>query len=194
MFSHFNRLGDYLRFTHWRFVHSERLNLLKLNGTTQYHNENEPVPAESNPAERFRKCGWRRKTVCHEIYYYLYHMLDRTKQHNKIVEWICKAAGDRWSIYKQTEPIGRDRLKPDIILIKGTEAVIIDVTCPFENGPVALNIARQNKIEKYTNLMNEMLSWHRFERVSIKPIFIGSLVSWEPLNEKFLKCRQLPSS
>lgn len=99
------------------------------------------------------------------------------KRHNKIVDRICRAAGNRWHVYKRDQPIERERLRPDIILTKGRQAIVINVACPFENGPGALNASRENKIKKYTNLVNEMLSSHRFDRVTIEPFIVGALGS-----------------
>lgn len=73
--------------------------------------------------------------LCHVFNHCLPHMQEIVSRHNKIVDRICKAVGNRWNIWKKNEVVGREGLKPDIILTNGSEAMIIDVTSPFENGP-----------------------------------------------------------
>lgn len=65
--------------------------------------------------------------------------------------------------------------------------MIIDVTCPFENGADAFQRARTEKYNKYNSLMNEMMAWRRFSRVTVEPFVVGSLGSWDPRNDSCLK-------
>lgn len=93
--SHFNRAGDYLRFTDWRFVHPARLNLLKLNGN-DYKNK------ANSQAQICRKCGRKREILCHVLNHCNHHMQSITARHNRIVDRITIAAQGRWHIYKKS--------------------------------------------------------------------------------------------
>lgn len=64
-------------------------------------------------------------------------MQEIISRHNMIVDRICKAAGNRWNVWKKNQTIGRDGLKPVIVLKNGSDAMIVDVICRFENGPEA---------------------------------------------------------
>ncbi|GFW19720.1 uncharacterized protein TNCV_1606101 [Trichonephila clavipes] len=63
---------------------------------------------------------------------------------------------------------------------------IIDVTIPFENGKVAFAEARQRKITKCQPLI-EFFKGVSDRNVSIIPIVIGSLSSWDSENDSFLR-------
>lgn len=180
--SHFNRTGDYLRFTDWRFIHPARLNLLKLNGTP-YANTN-PDPRNPNPT-KCRKCK-HKETLAHVINHCTEHMPKITARHNRIVDRITDAASGRWTIWKQNQPLGRKALRPDLVITKDKEAIIIDVTCPFEGGRNALAEARKIKMDKYHELAEELAGWSRFDKVTIEPIIVGALGSWDPLNNKII--------
>ncbi|KAH6942802.1 hypothetical protein HPB50_010744 [Hyalomma asiaticum] len=49
-------------------------------------------------------------------------------------------------------------LTPDLVLVAGEEAILLDVACPFDNGPDAFAEARLQKIAKYQP-MRQHLSW-----------------------------------
>lgn len=67
-----------------------------------------------------------------------------------------------------------------------TEAIIVDITCPYEGGADALKIARDAKLTKYNPLARELLERRFFDRVSVEPIVDVSLGSWDPRNDKFI--------
>lgn len=64
--------------------------------------------------------------------------LDR---HNKIVNRTVKAVRSGEIRLDQQIPDLPDRSRPDIVIISDEEAIIIDVTCPFENDADALSVA-----------------------------------------------------
>lgn len=146
--SHYNRTGDFLRFTDWRFVHPARLNLLKLNGTP-YRNQ----AATDNPNTlRCKKCSYELETLSHVLNHCSPNFQKITRRHNKIVDRIKRATGNLWTVYKENQPIGREGLKPDLILTKRRTAIIVDVTCPYEGTNDSLATARSRKLEHYDNL------------------------------------------
>ncbi|GBM35221.1 hypothetical protein AVEN_116481-1, partial [Araneus ventricosus] len=77
-----------------------------------------------------------------------------------------------------------DGLKPDLVFRKGRDIFIIDVACPFENRPSALEDARKEKCDKYASLL-PFYSSRGYNPVII-PIIVGALGSWDPKNDSFL--------
>lgn len=54
-------------------------------------------------------------------------------------------------------------------------------------APDAVNVSRNDKIQKYDDLANELATWQRFDRVTVAPLVTGSLGSWNPKSDKTLK-------
>lgn len=80
--------------------------------------------------------------------------------------------------------IGTTGLKPDLVLSRGDEVVIIDVTCPFDNGYGVFSSARKDKIKKFAPLRDYFKT--SFTNIHIDAIIVGSLRSWDPKNDKTL--------
>ncbi|XP_049514464.1 uncharacterized protein LOC119433238 [Dermacentor silvarum] len=64
------------------------------------------------------------------------------------------------------------------------EAIIVAVTCPFDNRPAGLNAARQVKKEKYQPAREYLL--RKFQKVSVATIVVGAIGSWEPSNDRVM--------
>ena len=107
------------------------------------------------------------------------------KRHNLIVQQIKRAAIPRFTVAAEDQECGIPGLRPDLMITKGDTAYIIDVTMPFENRPEALQAARDQKIEKYTPVLDHLRSSYR--HVSIEPIIVGPLGTWDPANDSFLR-------
>ena len=138
--THFHRTGDFLRFADWRWVHKARLGLVKLNGY-----------AETDPVKmKCRRCGYERETLPHVLNCCKNSLAGKiTQRHNRIVARLKKAALGRWSLFKENQPIGSENLRPDLVLCDGdNEALLIDVTMPFENGTESFPRARSEKVKK----------------------------------------------
>ena len=58
------------------------------------------------------------------------------------------------------------------------------MTFPFENGPEAFERARKIKTDKYAHLAKTFRKSLKY--VSIAPLVIGNLISWDSLNDKTL--------
>jgi hypothetical protein len=106
------------------------------------------------------------------------------KRHNNIVNRLKRAAAGRdWDILGENQRVTLGcTLRPDLVLTKGDEALIIDVAVPYENGPDAFAAARRRKVEKYSELKRLLES--RFRTVSIEAVVVGSLGSWDRANDK----------
>lgn len=79
------------------------------------------------------------------------------------------------------------------MLVRGEEAIILDVCIPFENRLKALQEARARRIEKYQPVKNYLM--RRYQRVTADAIVVGALWSWYKANDKILRrlctCRYL---
>lgn len=59
------------------------------------------------------------------------------------------------------------------------------MTVPFETGPEAFAKAREEKRTKYADLAREMRT--HYEEVIRDALIVGSLGSWDPLNDAVLR-------
>lgn len=172
---HFNRNGDYLRFTDWRFIHRAHLSHVPLYDFMAWLDDDQNA---------CHVCGWHLETLLHIINNYNPRLHRGTLHHNKIVARIKEAVSRKWKVISENQFIRNTDLKPDLVLIKGKELLVIDVTCPFDNGYSNFITARKDKVEKYAPFANHYNSVYK--KVNIEAIVVGSLGSWDPKNDKIL--------
>lgn len=164
--------GLNMRFKDWCFVHRACLNV---------------VPTNKN------KSKWSEKfdpecRVCHTYDESLPHILCHCKdnsvqirdRHNKIVERLRKAIRLGQVRVDQQVPDMNGECRPDLVINRGNEVTVIDVTCPFENGE-----SDYAKVMKYQPVKSH------FEALGMKctiyHFVIGCLGSWHPNNEAVLR-------
>ncbi|GBM96076.1 hypothetical protein AVEN_111464-1 [Araneus ventricosus] len=173
-----NRLPvlTYTRFCDWAFVHSARLDLLKLNGTQ---------PWKVNAQKRCRWCSkGTLETLPHVLCHCEVHSRAWQLRHDSVGDRVVTAISPRGHIVAKNQPVGPKSLRPDIVFQKGKKMFIIDVTIPFENRLDSFAAARQRKLEKYDHLI-EFYNNMGFQ-TSIVPIVVGALGSWDKGNDAFL--------
>ncbi|KAL4134993.1 hypothetical protein QTP88_006668 [Uroleucon formosanum] len=107
--------------------------------------------------------------------------------HNSLVARLKKAAAGRFEIVSENQAIGTQRLRPDLVIRRGTATLIIDATVPFNNRRKAFEEAAQIKKDKYDDLRKELAADHPGE-VTVYPFIVGSLGSWEPANDFNFVC------
>ena len=97
----------------------------------------------------------------------------------------------RVNVNKQCS-IARRSLKPDIVVIdeKAKEVAILDVTCPFENGPEAFAKAREIKVQKYSPEAEAYRA--KGYNVTVDAIVVGALGTWDPSNNTALQAVHIP--
>lgn len=173
--NHFLRTGEFTKFADWRFIHKARLNLLRLNANTPWDNNNQSC----------RRCLAPRETTLHVLSLCKPNMGRRTTRHNAIVERIIKAKKRDWRIVSTNQVVGDEGLRPDIVLEKGDEAIILDITVPYENRTSAFVSAREEKRRKYRSVASFLSS--RYTNITVDAIIVGALGSWDPANEPILK-------
>ena len=167
--------GLNLRFRDWRFIHKARLNCTPLNSAKSRW---------SNTSPRCRHCN-DDETLPHVLCHCRPNMVAIRARHDKVVARLTNAIRFGEVITDRTVADSDSSLRPDIIIKEGNRVVIIDVCCPFENGPEALRDAEQLKIAKYEPLKQHFQSMGSQCEVFGFPV--GALGSWHPGNEIVLR-------
>ncbi|XP_071039094.1 uncharacterized protein [Parasteatoda tepidariorum] len=109
-------------------------------------------------------------------------------RHNNIVDRVKNAAlyKDRFNILYENQVVPNcGGKRPDLVLARGDKAYIIDVTIPFENQKDSFRAARQRKIDAYKNVEQELRK--TYKSVETNAIIVGSLGSWDTLNNPVLQ-------
>ena len=126
-------------FYQYRFTHKVRLNLLPVR--TVQARCHRPVPTTL-----CRRCG-REETLAHVLNHCHYNLGMVRERHNSILERIVRAVPEHMGTKLKEQPLsgtlGANR--PDLTIISPDEssAIIVEVCCPFEGSPTALeNAAR----------------------------------------------------
>jgi Reverse transcriptase (RNA-dependent DNA polymerase) len=174
--SHFLSSGDYTRFADWRFIHRARLGVLPLNAYNHII---------SGSAPQCRRCGYELESAAHVLGHCLWQMRAITARHDEVVARLKRASLRKFRVLAENRPVDDSALRPDLVLSKGNEALIIDVTVPYENRPEAFTTARQAKIDKYAPVVESLKG--RFQKVTVEPIVVGQCGSWDPQNDRLLK-------
>ncbi|XP_075530124.1 uncharacterized protein LOC142563455 [Dermacentor variabilis] len=174
--SHFMHTGSFTRFADWRFIHKARLNLLPLNGAR---------PWLTGRDQRCRVCGYAKESLPHVLCHCMASSALYTARHNDIVTRLRTASRNRFAIMSENRPVGSTNLRPDIVLVHGEEAIILDVCCPFDNRLEAFAAARAAKVAKYEPVRSHLAQ--RYQRVTVDAIVIGALGSWDPGNDSVLR-------
>ena len=173
--------GAFLSFPQYRYVNKARLNLLPVR--TVQARCHKPISSA-----QCRLCGRVPETLAHVLNHCHDNLgLVRTR-HNSILERIVRAIPDDFGTKMKEQPLpgtsGDNR--PDLTIISPDEmsVIIVEVTCPFEGGPSALQDAADAKVTKYQPLKTALLQ--HYSSVEILPFVVGSLGSWLPGNDKVL--------
>lgn len=104
-----------------------------------------------------------------------------TDRHNRVKN----AANNKFTVTHENTAVGDTMLRPDLVLARGEEAVVIDVCCPFDNRPEAPLKAREQKVEKYEPVCRWLL--RRYQQVTVSAVVVGALGSWDPANDCILR-------
>ena len=170
--------GSFIRFCDWRFIHRARLNNLPINATAKRW------APETNPT--CRRCNHHEETLPHVLNHCMPSMVPITRRHNLVQNRIVSAVRHGQVFVDQHIPGDPNpRERPDITVIEGDKVTIIDVTCPFDNGPDALRLAAEGKELKYSTLKEALVA--QGKDVEVFGFAVGSLGSWYPGNERALR-------
>jgi hypothetical protein len=176
--SHFVKDGSFTRFADWRFIHRARLNQVPLKGAQMWRREGD---------RSCRRCGYELETLPHVLDHCPPHNPHYLHRHNEIVARIKKAASYRFEILGENQVVDDGGSRPDLVLVnrKEKKAMIFDVAIPFDNQPEAFKAAREEKETKYEPVLQSLR--RKFPNISIAPIIIGALGSWDPENDVHLR-------
>lgn len=184
--NHMIRNGAFTRFADWRFIHRARLDCVSLNATKRF----------SDGPQNCRRCPAAKETLPHVISCCHHHSLARHLRHNAIAARITKAIPQRLGTVRENQQVpgftGERILRPDIVVINEEEKrlILCDVTVAFENRYAEFRRARQEKIDKYTPIVNHFRAagW----TTELDAIVVGALGSWDPANERTLRMLRIP--
>jgi hypothetical protein len=113
-----------------------------------------------------------------------------TKRHDAIVQRVTRAArlppGPELRLNRAV-PHTNSQLRPDIVVFneRSKDVLLLDVACPFENGPLALRTSRSEKMRKYAPLVDELTRAGYVAQCGA--IIVGALGSWDGENERWLR-------
>lgn len=143
--AHYNRTGDFIRFTDWWFIHKAKLNLLTLNavGPVQKKDPNRNLSC--------RLCNHPFKGLPHVLCNCKKNLVKITNRHNLIVGRLQRVPSGSWTVLKKNQPLAGSSLRPDLVLVKNNCVMILDVAVTFENGPLAFDKIRNEKLRKLTS-------------------------------------------
>nr|XP_037275921.1 uncharacterized protein LOC119168631 [Rhipicephalus microplus] len=106
-------------------------------------------------------------------------------RHNAIVDRVRPAASHEFIVAFENQAVGDTGLRPDLILVRGEEAIVIDVTCLFENTPDAFENARNAKLAHYEPVAAFL--GRRYQRVTVDAVIVGALGAWDSANDRVLR-------
>ncbi|KRZ67743.1 Retrovirus-related Pol polyprotein from type-2 retrotransposable element R2DM [Trichinella papuae] len=138
-----------------------------------------------------RHCGARsrtRETDIHVSQKCLHNKKLILRRHNCVVSTLGRRATQQgFAVYY--EPCikhGETVLKPDLVIIKGDTATIIDVAVPWEQGT---NLREHNsrKISKYQCLEREAAKYFNVKTVKTGSLVVGARGKWSAGNDSTLK-------
>ncbi|XP_060877122.1 uncharacterized protein LOC132949979 [Metopolophium dirhodum] len=168
--------GDFCRFADWRFIHRARLNLVPLNGSSSWRSGD----------QRCRRCANPIESLAHTVNHCMRYSSLYMARHNALIARIKKAAAVKFEIITENQVVGAQRLRPDLIIRKGSTTLIIDATVPSENRIEAFKVAAAEKVAKYEELRKELAESFGGD-VTVVPFIVGALGSWDPCNDDLVK-------
>ena len=187
--SYFTYTGAFLSFYQYRFIHKARLNLLPVR--TVQARCHRPVPNTL-----CRHCGREQETLAHTLNHCTHNLGMARDRHNSVLERIIRAVPEHLGTKRKEQAIpgtsGANR--PDLTIVSPDESsiILVEVCCPFEGSPTALEDAANTKLQKYEPLRQTLLQ--RYSSVEMFPFIVGSLGSWYPPNDRVLSRLTLAGS
>ena len=111
-------------------------------------------------------------------------MVAITKRHDAVLKRLADEIKQGDVVIDQVVPGAPGEDRPDIVVRDGDKALIVDVTCPFEDGKSTLSVADNRKEDKY----NYLIDFFALQNVRAKVFgfVVGALGGWFPGNEKVL--------
>mgnify|MGYP007030188645 CR=1 FL=1 len=137
-----------------------------------------------------RHCHAPLETMGHVVGQCILHAGRRIARHNRIVKILMKhyqLKGYKMAV-EPTIKIGKDTFKPDLILTKGDNRTVVDVTVRMEDTEMCVK-AVEEKISKYSVLKEYFNDGKSF---SVVPVVIGSRGAIPKSTSTYLKKINMP--
>ncbi|KRZ01852.1 Retrovirus-related Pol polyprotein from type-1 retrotransposable element [Trichinella zimbabwensis] len=138
-----------------------------------------------------RHCGARsrtRETDIHVSQKCLHNKKLILRRHNCVVSTLGRRATQQGfaAYYEPCIKQGETVLKPDLVIIKGDTATVLDVSVPWEQGT---NLREHNsrKINKYQCLEREAAQYFHVKTVKTGSLVVGARGKWSAGNDSTLK-------
>lgn len=184
--NHYIRAGKYTRFCDWRFIHRARLSVLPLRC-----NIRKPGVKEC------RVCHYPQETTAHALCHCMRFSRTSRNRHRSVIKNLINFMEPSFKSILRVEqrvPGTNHADMPDMVLLDNDskKAVVIDITCPFENNYQALNQARAEKINKYSPLAETLQK--QGLRVDLDAVVVGALGTWDNANERVLNLLGIPEN
>ncbi|KFP15231.1 hypothetical protein Z169_15067, partial [Egretta garzetta] len=114
----------------------------------------------------------------------------RIKRHKQLCELLVEEAKKKeWVVF--LEPLLRDDnnelYKPDLIFVKESQALVVDVTVRYESKLTSLKDAAAEKVKKYQHLKNQVQELTNTSTIKFLGFPIGARGKWHPDNYDVLK-------
>lgn len=168
---------------------SERILALKLRTSTV---PTLTVYARNDGSETTcRLCGVEKETMRHIIGRCASLKLNRMRSHNAVCEFLsAEFETQKWKVYreKKVRTASGTILVPDMIMVRGNLAMIIDVTIRFEADPTALAEAAKVKVQKYEVLREVVPNiYPAVSKVLVRGFPMGARGKWHTGNGMILR-------
>ena len=133
-----------------------------------------------------RRCGSETdtKTLPHTICKCRPNVVTITSRHDAVLKRLADEIKLGDVVIDQIVPGAPGEDRPDIFVRDGDKALIIYVTCPFENAKSALSVADKRKKDKYNYLIDFFATQN--VRAKVYGFVVGALGGWFPGNEQVL--------
>ena len=133
----------------------------------------DPLKRNAIPSE-CRKYGAELENLPHILGQCVNTKSRRIKRHDDIKDFIKKKVAKNWQILDEPRlHLQGKLLKPDLVLVNETGALVVDVTVCFEKGKYLADAAKE-KIDKYKVLGPLVSSMFNRTKVEVAPIVVGS--------------------
>uniref|UniRef100_I3KYI1 Reverse transcriptase domain-containing protein n=1 Tax=Oreochromis niloticus TaxID=8128 RepID=I3KYI1_ORENI len=165
----------------YRFHESETLLALRLRSGTIQTKAFSAIGRAWLPAE-CTLCGGHRETIGHLIGNCPTLQPNRMNSHNKVCRYLENLAVSMgWAVQREPHLVGPHGKTgvPDLVMIKGPCALIIDVTICYEVRPDTLSNADALKVRKYTGFEAALMARHpKVKAVAVYGFPMGARGKW----------------
>ncbi|KGL78284.1 hypothetical protein N309_03757, partial [Tinamus guttatus] len=145
-----------------------------------------------------RHCPAELETCAHIIGYCPAVQEARIKRHNNLCSLLAKEAQELGWVVIYLEPHLSDKtnelFKPDLVLVKGIRAIVVDITVCYESGLSTLSDAVAEKVSKYKHLVEEVRALTPVSEIEFVGFPLGARGKWYSDNERLLTDLGLSSS